>query len=278
MRLHEKELETAKQSARAAGEIIRASYANLTGADVSEKKANDMVTVVDVRSQEAVVSLIRGRFAEDFIVAEENLDASVNAGLDPGAPRRWYIDPLDGTTNYIHAYPVFAVSLAFEENGIVQAGVTYDPLRDELFSAARGGGAHLNDRRIRVSDVVDHRRALLATGFPFRARHYLDDYLKTFKVFFNNCRGIRRGGSAALDLAYVAAGRADAFWEFTLSPWDMAAGVVLVEEAAGRVTDFYLGNRMLKGGHIVASNGAFHDWMCKVIQEVFPEGTNLKDY
>jgi myo-inositol-1(or 4)-monophosphatase len=271
-----KELKTAQFAARRAGEIIRTSYARLTGADVAEKRENDMVTRVDVEAQKDVVSILREAFPEDHIVAEETLDDTVNAGISPKAPRRWYIDPLDGTTNYIHAYPMFATSVALAENNRIVIGVTYDPMRDEMFHAVRGEGAFLNDLPIRVSGISDKRRTLLATGFPFRARSYLDDYLKTFRHFFNNSRGIRRGGSATLDLAYVAAGRVDAFWEMTLSPWDMAAGVVLVEEAGGRVTDFWGGTSSLESGHIVATNGTFHDWMCLEIQSVFPKGMELK--
>ncbi len=272
---YQTELETAQQAARRAGQIIRESYASLKDGEVTEKRANDMVTRVDIESQAAVVALVRETFPSDFIIAEENLDASVNQGIDESSPRRWYIDPLDGTTNYIHAYPMFAASIALEVAGEIVVGVTFDPMRDELFRAVRGGGAYLNDEPIGVSVISSKVRTLLATGFPFRARNYLDDYLKTFRFFFNNSRGIRRGGSATLDLAYVAIGRVDAFWEMTLSPWDMAAGVVLIEEAGGTVTDFFGEKNSLENGHIVATNGVFHDWMCEHIQSVFPKGTDL---
>jgi myo-inositol-1(or 4)-monophosphatase len=278
MKRYRQELEVAQQAAREAGEIIRSSYAELTSADITEKRTNDMVTVVDVKSQELIVSALRAVFTDDFIVGEENLGPDVNKGIAEDATRRWYIDPLDGTTNYIHAYPMFAVSIALEVDGRVDAGVTFDPMRDEMFYAVRGGGAFLNEDPIHVSRITDKRRTLLATGFPFRARGYLDDYLKTFRYFFNHSRGIRRAGSATLDLAYVAAGRVDAFWETTLSPWDMAAGVVLVEEAGGRITDFFQGHDSLKNGHIVATNGAFHEWMCEAIQKVFPKGTVFESY
>ena len=272
---YQTELKTAQEAVRRAGEIIRKSYAALRSDDVSEKRANDMVTVVDIESQRSTVTLLRERFRTDFIVAEESLEASVNQGIASDAPRRWYIDPLDGTTNYIHAYPMFAASIALQEDGEMVMGVTYDPMRDELFHAVRGEGAYMNGARIRVSTISSKVRTLLATGFPFRAREYLDEYLKTFRFFFNNSRGIRRGGSATLDLAYVAIGRVDAFWEMTLSPWDMAAGVILIEEAGGTVTDFFGEKNSLANGHIVATNGAFHDWMCEHIQSVFPKGTDL---
>jgi myo-inositol-1(or 4)-monophosphatase len=270
---YQKEIDIAQKAAREAGKIVRDSYALLKSTDITEKATNDMVTVVDIESQESVVEAVRKAFPGDFIVGEENLDPAVNRGIAENAPRRWYIDPLDGTTNYIHAYPMFAVSIALEVDGRLDVGVTFDPMRDEMFYAARGEGAFLNGQPIHVSKVADKTKTLLATGFPFRARGYLDDYLKTFRFFFNNSRGIRRAGSATLDLAYVAAGRVDAFWETTLSPWDMAAGIVLVEEAGGRVTDFFQGHDSLTNTHIVATNGAFHDWMCEAIQKAFPKGT-----
>lgn len=275
---YEKELETARRAAREAGRIIRDSYATLQPSEVSEKRLNDLVTTVDVAAQEAVVSIIRKDFPRDFIVAEESLDPEVNRGIDKAAARRWYIDPLDGTTNYIHAFPIFAVSIALEEpkgDGLV-LGVTFDPMRDELFHAVRGEGACMNGRRIQVTTTSDRMKTFFVTGFPFRSKQYLDKYLETFRYFFTHARGIRRAGSATLDLAYVAAGRADAFWELTLSPWDMAAGIVLVEEAGGRVTDFFGGRDSLKTGHIVASNGQFHEWMCASIQKVFPPGNDYR--
>lgn len=263
------ELEVARRAAREAGDIIRGSYAKLREADIGEKAVNDLVTVVDLESQKRVIERIQERFPKDFIVAEEELDGGVNRGLDPGGARRWFIDPLDGTTNYIHAYPVFAVNIALEVDREMSVGVTYNPLLDEMFTAARGSGAFLNDKPIRVSRVSDRNRTLLGTGFPFRSRQYLDIYLRSFHHFFNNSRGIRRCGAAALDLAHVAAGRLDGFWELTLSPWDMAAGVVLIEEAGGRVTDFYGGNKYLEEGHIVASNDRFHDWMTGSLEQIF---------
>ena len=271
---YQKELETATRAVREAGRIIGDSYASLDPSEVSEKRMNDLVTTVDVAAQEAIVSIIKGEFPNDFIVAEESLAPDVNRGVDGQTARRWYIDPLDGTTNYIHAFPIFAVSVALEEpkdNRLV-LGLTFDPMRDELFHAVRGGGAFLNGRPIRVSAISDKKKTLFVTGFPFRSKKYLDDYLKTFRYFFVHARGIRRAGSATLDLAYVAAGRADGFWELTLSPWDMAAGIVLVEEAGGKVTDFFGGTDSLKNGHIVASNGKFHEWMRESVEKVFPRG------
>ncbi len=269
----QKELEVAKAAARAAGEIIMASYARVVDADVDEKGSNDFVTVVDHASQGAVVETIRRAFPDDYIVAEESLAPEVNAGRDPNG-RRWYIDPLDGTTNYIHAYPVFAVTMALEIDGRLMVAVTYAPRDRELFHAVRGQGAFLNDTPMHTSRLSDHNRILLGTGFPFRARHLLDIYLKSFAHFFQEARGIRRGGAAALDLAYVAAGRLDGFWELTLSPWDIAAGVLLVEEAGGRVTDFFGGDTYLESGHVIVTNGLLHEWMCDGIAAIFPRDGN----
>jgi len=272
MSKYKEELKVAEAAAREAGEVIKSSYAKLTESDIGEKAVNDMVTVVDVEAQRIVVDRIRQAFPSDFIVAEEELAPEVNDGLDPGGPRRWFIDPLDGTTNYIHAYPVFATSIALEVERRICVGVTYGPLMDEMFTGARGAGAFLNGKPIRVSDVSAKNRTLLGTGFPFRARQYLDIYLKSFRYFFNNSRGVRRAGSATLDFAYVAAGRLDGFWEMTLSPWDMAAGVVLIEEAGGRVTDFFGGDRFLDDGHVVATNDQFHDWMLEELGKIFTKG------
>jgi myo-inositol-1(or 4)-monophosphatase len=272
----QRELDVAQTAARAAGRIIRDSYDGLREGDVGEKAVNDLVTVVDVRAQETVVERIRSAFPGDYIVAEEDLAPGVNRGLDPQGGRRWYIDPLDGTTNYIHAFPVFASSLALEVDGRLSVGVTYGPMLDEMFTATRGDGAYLNGHRIRVSTVTERNRTLFGTGFPFRARRYLDIYLESFKYFFNNSRGVRRGGSATLDFAYLAAGRLDAFWEMTLSPWDMAAGVVLIEEAGGRVTDFFGGSQYLEQGHVVASNNQFHGWMLEQLGKIFSEGEDYQ--
>lgn len=268
----EKELAVARAAAAEAGGIARVSYARLADADIGEKGVNDLVTVVDVDAQKTIVARIRSSFPEDYIIAEENLAPEVNEGRDPEGSRRWYIDPLDGTTNYIHSYPMFAVNIGLEIDRKMSLGVTYGIMREEMFYATTGSGAFLNGKPIRVSTISSSDRTLLGTGFPFRSRGYLDIYLESFKYFFNHSRGIRRAGSAALDFAYVAAGRLDAFWEMTLSPWDMAAGVVLIEEAGGRVTDFFRGRDYLDTGHVVATNGLLHDWMTDKLGEIFTKG------
>lgn len=264
-----RELDVARSLALQAGGIVRASYAKITESDVDEKGRNDFVTVVDHQSQRVIVEGLRSAFPDDFIVAEETLADGVNDGRE-GSVRRWFIDPLDGTTNYIHAYPHFAVTMALAIDARMSVAVTYAPLLDEMFTAIRGQGAFLNGHRIQVSRLQDENKVLLGTGFPFRARHLLDIYLRSFAYFFNRSRGIRRGGSAAMDLAYVAAGRFDGFWEMTLSPWDIAAGILLIEEAGGRVTDFFGGGTYLATGHVIASNGLLHDWMMNGIATIFP--------
>ena len=263
------ELDVARSLAVKAGVVARSFYSKLAETDVDEKGRNDFVTVVDHESQRIIVEGLRQAFPDDFIVAEEKLAPGVNAGRE-ASTRRWYIDPLDGTTNYIHAYPHFAVTMALQVDGRMSVAVTYSPLLDETFTAIRGQGTYLNGHRVHVSALKDENRILLGTGFPFRARHLLDLYLRSFAHFFNHARGIRRGGSAAMDLAYVAAGRFDGFWEMTLSPWDMAAGVLLIEEAGGRVTDFFGGETYLESGHVIATNGLLHDWMADGIGKIFP--------
>jgi myo-inositol-1(or 4)-monophosphatase len=265
---YEKELDVARKGALRAGEIVLASYSRITEGQVDEKGHNDFVTVVDHESQRILVEALRAAFPADTIIAEETLASDFNHGADPR--RRWYIDPLDGTTNYIHAYPMFAVTLALEVDGELVVAVTHSPIHRETFHAVRGHGAFLNDLPIRVSGLSEASRILLGTGFPFRARHLLSTYLASFALFFNRSRGIRRGGAAALDLAYVAAGRLDGFWELTLSPWDIAAGVLLVEEAGGRVTDFFGERTFMQTGHVIVTNGLLHDWMLQGIAEVFP--------
>ena len=263
-----KELDVARSAALRAGEIIMASYNRISENDVDEKGRNDFVTVVDHESQGVIVDAVRSAFPRDTIVAEESLASGFNDGADPR--RRWYIDPLDGTTNYIHAYPHFAVTIALEVDGDMSVAVTHSPIYRETYHAVRGGGAFLNGTPMHVSGATVDSRIMLGTGFPFRARHLLDIYLRSFALFFNKARGVRRGGSAALDLAYVAAGRFDGFWELTLSPWDIAAGVLLVEEAGGRVTDFFGGKTYLETGHVIVTNGLLHDWMLQGIASVFP--------
>ncbi|NOX77237.1 MAG: inositol-1-monophosphatase [Gammaproteobacteria bacterium] len=241
----------AVRAARRAGGIIVRSMDQIDRLNITEKAEHDYVSEVDRQAEEAIIQILREAYPHHAMLAEES-------GLTPGRggsdEYQWIIDPLDGTTNFLHGFPQFAVSIALKQQGRLEIAVIYDPVRQELFTASRGGGAQLNERRIRVSPRKGLDGALLGTGFPFKQQQHLDSYLATFKALFPNTAGIRRPGSAALDLAYVAAGRLDGFWEIGLSPWDMAAGALLVQEAGGLVSDFSGGNDFLDSGNVVAGN------------------------
>ena len=224
---------------------------------VEEKNVNDFVTEVDRESERMITDALRDAFPEIGLYAEEG-------GVDGSMERFWIIDPLDGTTNFIHRYPVFAVSIALWEEGRTTLGAVYDPTRDELFEAIRHGGASCNGLPLSVSHASRLEQSLLGTGFPFSVPQYIDRYLGAFRELFLGSRGMRRAGSAALDLCHVAAGRLDGFWELYLKPWDMAAGSLIVEEAGGVVTDFFGEDGYLSAGHIVASAPALHPLITRV--------------
>jgi myo-inositol-1(or 4)-monophosphatase len=209
-----------------------------------------------------IVSILTGAFPGIPVMAEEG-------GGDVGEKLFWVIDPLDGTTNFIHGYPQVGVSVALIEDRRPVVGVTFDPLRNELFTATRGGGAFLNGRPMAVSPEKDLEKSLLGTGFPFRNYEYLDRYLETFRDLFLRCRGIRRAGAAVLDLAHLAAGRLEGFWELCLKPWDMAAGALMIEEAGGVVTDFFGGGEYLSAGNIVAGSSVIHEEIVRVTSASF---------
>jgi myo-inositol-1(or 4)-monophosphatase len=237
----------AVEAAQRAAVIVREHLGRLSAGDVSRKEGLEFVTFVDRASERAIIDTIRARFPQDAIFAEES---SREAGA-----RRWLIDPLDGTTNFIHSYPMFCVSIGLESEGEMVLGVVLDIVRDELFLARRGAGATVNGKAIRTSEVTLPADALLATGFPFRARARLKTYMECFAALLEQVHDMRRCGSAALDLAHVACGRLDGFWEVSLKPWDMAAGSLLVSEAGGRVSDFHGAGGFLTSGDIIASNG-----------------------
>ena len=237
----------AKRAALAAGKIILQAMDHLSGVNVTEKKKHDFVTEVDKTAESIIIETIKKAYPDHAILAEES-------GLQGESDTVWIIDPLDGTTNFIHGFPQFAISIAIVEKGKLTGALIYDPLRDECFSAGKGAGAYLNQTRIRVSDRQHLNNALLGTGFPFKQPNRLDDYLTTFKALFPASAGVRRAGSAALDLAYVAAGRLDGFWEFDLKQWDIAAGVLLIKEAGGLVLDMAGGEGYMESGNVVAGN------------------------
>lgn len=240
-------LNIAVRAARSAGNIIVRNLDRVDSLAVQTKDRNDFVSEVDRQAEQEIIGILRKAYPDHGVLAEES-------GHQDGNDYQWIIDPLDGTTNYLHGFPQFAVSIALRHKGRIEQGVVYDPLRQELFTASRGAGANLNDRRIRVTNRRNLDGALLGTGFPFKSQQHLDAYLDMFRALFPRTAGIRRPGSAALDLAYVASGRLDGFWEIGLSVWDMAAGVLLIQEAGGISSDFVGGHNYLENGNLVAGN------------------------
>ena len=240
-------LNIAVRAARSAGNIIVRNLDRVDSLAVQTKDRNDFVSEVDRQAEQEIIGILRKAYPDHGVLAEES-------GHQDGNDYQWIIDPLDGTTNYLHGFPQFAVSIALRHKGRIEQGVVYDPLRQELFTASRGAGANLNDRRIRVTNRRNLDGALLGTGFPFKSQQHLDAYLDMFRALFPRTSGIRRPGSAALDLAYVASGRLDGFWEIGLSVWDMAAGVLLIQEAGGISSDFVGGHNYLENGNLVAGN------------------------
>lgn len=257
-------LNIAVRAARSAARVIMRAYDRRDDLKIATKQRNDFVTEVDRAAEAAIIQEIRGKYPNHAILAEES-------GQHAGNEFEWIIDPLDGTTNYLHGFPQFSISIALRHRDLIQQAVVYDPLREELFTASRGAGALLNDRRLRVTTRRDLRGALLGTGIPFRDHSQLDLYLETLRVLVADTAGIRRPGSAALDFAYLAAGRLDGFWELGLSPWDFAAGVLLVVEAGGTVTDLSGGERFFETGNVVAGNLRVHQAMLERLRPLLGE-------
>ena len=239
-------LNIAVRAARAAGTVIYRSMDKVDNLKITTKAANDFVSDIDRQAEEAIISIIRKSYPDHAIKAEESGEWKSSS-----SDYQWIIDPLDGTTNFLHGFPQFAVSIALKVQGRLSQAVVFNPVNQELFTASRGDGAMLNDRRIRVTQQKSLQGALIGTGFPFKEQQHLDAYLEMFRALFPMTAGIRRPGSAALDLAYVAAGRLDGFWEIALNEWDMAAGALLVQEAGGLVGDFSGGHEYLSTGNIV---------------------------
>jgi len=254
--------DVAAELATAAGAILREGYGR---AHLPERKGRtDLVTEYDRRSERLVLDGIRRRYPGHAILAEES-GAHAGGPAEPAGAVRWVVDPLDGTTNFAHNYPFFCVSIAAEIGGRLAAGAVYDPVRGELFAAAAGHGATLDGRAIRVSDVARVEDALLVTGFPYDVREHPERLLSLFGAFLVRAQAIRRDGSAALNLCYLACGRFDGFWEASLSPWDVAAGTLLVREAGGRVTGYDGGEFRLDGREILATNGTLHEEMRAIL-------------
>jgi len=240
-------LTIAVKAARRAGAIINRATRNLDIVAVKEKAANDFVSEVDRESEAAIIRTLREAYPAHAILAEES-------GASGASEFQWIIDPLDGTSNYLHGYPQYCVAIALQHKGTVTQAVVYDPARNDLYTATRGRGAFLNDQRMRVSKRAELRYGLIGTGFPHSQHEHMDAYLAMLRDIMKGSSGVRRAGSAVLDLANVAAGRLDGFWQFGLGPWDMAAGSLLITEAGGLIGDLEGENRYLATGHVVAGN------------------------
>jgi myo-inositol-1(or 4)-monophosphatase len=242
----------ATRAATAAGNVIVRYTNRLDNLSVSEKQRNDFVSEVDKAAEKEIVRTLQKAYPQFAILTEEagHLEARQKSSEDG----EWIVDPLDGTSNFIHGVPHYSVSIAFRERGKITHGVVFDPVRNELFTASAGNGAYCNDQRLRVSDQKELDRCLLATGLPYRNRGRVDEFFTMLRKAFDMSEDIRRAGSAALDLAYVAAGRLDGYWEMGLEPWDMAAGALMVREAGGTVLDFKGGENYLDTGDIIATN------------------------
>lgn len=239
---------TAIKAAREAGKIIMKGYDRLDLVKVSEKNPKDFVTNIDKSSEQAIIDILHTAYPTHGFLGEET-------GVIDGDEFQWIIDPLDGTTNFIHGLPHFSVSIALRINTVIEHAVIYDPLKQDLFTATKGAGAQKNNKRIRVSQEHYLQKCLLGTGFPFRSPEYRDQYYETLKSIAKQCAGVRRAGSAALDLAYVASGQLDGFWEFGLGTWDIAAGALLIREAGGMIIDPTTGGEdYLQTGHVVCGN------------------------
>lgn len=255
----------AVRAARSAGNIMVRHLDRLDSLNVESKGRNDFVSDVDRMCEQEIIRTLRKAYPDHAILGEET-------GSHGDSDYEWVIDPLDGTTNYLHGVPHFAVSIALRHRGRLEAAVIYDPLRQELFTAHRGGGAQLEGRRIRVSARKDVNGALIGTGFPFKAQQHFPAYINQFAAVSGKAADLRRAGAAALDLAYVAAGRLDGFWEIGLQPWDMAAGVLLVKEAGGIVSDFKGGEDFMRSGNVVCGNPKlFKDLLTTINPHCTPE-------
>jgi len=260
-------LSIAVKAARRAGSVINRGARDLDLLTVTSKGPKDFVSEIDREAERQIVETVLAAYPDHAILAEEG--TAKDANVD--AENVWIIDPLDGTTNYLHGFPQYCVSIALAHRGQVTQAVIYDPCRNDLFTATRGRGAFLNDRRIRVSRRTHLRECLIGTGFPFRDGSYLDTYLQMMKTMIESTAGLRRPGAAALDLAYVAAGFYDGFWEVGLNPWDVAAGSLLVQEAGGLIGDLSGEADFLHGGQVIAANPKIFAQMVTALGPFRPE-------
>ncbi|MDR2507396.1 MAG: inositol monophosphatase [Candidatus Accumulibacter sp.] len=250
------------KAARRASQIINRASLNVEHLQITAKQQHDFVTEVDRAAEGAIIEILREAYPDYGILAEES-----GHFAGDGGEYQWIIDPLDGTTNFIHGFPQYAVSIALAHKGQPVHGVVYDTLRNEMFTASKGGGAFLNERRIRVSKCLKLEHSLIGTGFPFKTLDHLDAYIAIFRELTGQTSGIRRPGAASLDLAYVACGRLDGFWEFGLCPWDMAAGCLLILEAGGLVSDLAGGGKYMKHGNLIAGTPKVFAQLLHVIKK-----------
>ncbi|MBU0750801.1 MAG: inositol monophosphatase [Gammaproteobacteria bacterium] len=255
-------LNIAIKAARRAGQIISRASLDVERLTIGVKQQSDYVTEVDRAAEAAIIEVIRDAYPKHAILAEETGSSDGESGNE----YQWIIDPLDGTTNFIHGFPQYAVSIGLAHKGVMNQAVIYDTTRNELFTASKGAGAFLNDKRIRVSKRAKLAESLIGTGFPYRMFDHADAYMAIFRELTQKTAGLRRPGSAALDLAYVACGRTDGFWEFGLSPWDMAAGTLLVSEAGGLVSDLAGEATYLTTGNVVAGTPKIFGQLLQIVQ------------
>lgn len=251
---------TAIDAAKSAGLLLKRNIGRRH--TIEFKGVIDVVTEMDIKAEDMIMKTIKARFPEHGILTEESFEQKSGSGY------RWIIDPLDGTTNYSHGFPIFCVSIALEREGEIILGVVFNPMLNELFTAEKGKGAYLNSKKIRVSGISELTKSLLATGFPYDVRTSQDNNISHFANFAVRVQAIRRAGSAALDMCYVACGRFDGFWELKLKPWDTAAAMLIIKEAGGIVTDFKGSAFSLYSGETLASNGLVHDEMIEILNAV----------
>ena len=260
-------LNVAVKAARRAATIINRASLNLERLQIDRKQHNDFVTEVDKAAEEVIIETLSEAYPNHGFLAEESGELLNNSD------HIWIIDPLDGTTNFIHGFPQYAISIALSVNGVLQQAVIYDPNRDELFSASKGAGAYVDRRRLRVASQIKLENALIGTGFPYRQDQDVDQYLKIFAEMTRQCAGLRRPGAASLDLAYVAAGRYDGFFESELKPWDMAAGALIITEAGGLVGNYRGEEGFLESGEIMAGNPRIFAQMAQVLGKYSRQAT-----
>lgn len=252
----------AKEACLIAGKILLENLGKLNPSQIETKSKNNYVTYADKLSEETIIKIIKSAYPDHAIIAEESGDDHKNSDY------KWFIDPLDGTTNYIHGVPFFCISIALEYKGEIIIGVIYDPVRNEMFYAEKGKGAFLNSERIYVSKKNDISASVITVGFPYKSYHNIEHYINTLTKIAGRCSNIRKVGSSAIDLAYVAAGRFDGYWELDLAPWDIAAGIILIQEAGGIVTDTEGDNKFMKTGNTVASNKKIHSQLLQILDNV----------